>query len=298
MPDIALDAFTLPADIVIACIWAKTLRVRRVGLFSLFVAAGLLVMLHIRSAAGFEVRMAYLLYSYVLVPFVFSTMPWKRTLLVVALVNILIMAGEIVASALWVSVTDLPMASYDVARANMPLFCFVHLVYVAFLAAAGYGLHAVLNRHDRVDERDLRFFAGFPAIQSAFLAVPLIVVVYMGRSVDVLLYGSSVYVFVCVAVDALLYRSFVKLLEKRREDQRVAVLAGELDAYLAGYDSVVREVERTAQARHDLRNQVQVALALAERGECARARGHLATCRERLSELACAADPGEGGRHV
>ena len=182
MPDVALDAFTLPADIVIACIWAKTLHVRRIGLFSLLIAIGLLVMLHIRSAAGFEVRMAYLFYSYVFIPFAFSTMPWKRTLLVVALVNILIMAGETVASALWVSVTDLPMASYDVARANMPLFCFVHLVYMVFLAVAGYGLYAVLNRHDRVDEGDLRFFAGFPAIQSAFLAVPLIVVVYMGRS--------------------------------------------------------------------------------------------------------------------
>ena len=104
--------------------------------------------------------------------------------------------------------------------------------------------------------------------------------------------------FVCLAVDVLLYRSFAKLLEKRREDQRAALLSGELDAYLARYDSVVREVECTAQARHDLRNQVQVALDLARRGECARARRHLAAYGERLSGLACAADPGEGGRHV
>ncbi len=81
-------------------------------------------------------------------------------------------------------------------------------------------------------------------------------------------------VMFCV-VDVLLFsatRSYETALE---QDQRASVLAERLDACLAEYGSAVTQVERAAALRHDLRNHLQVAGTLVERGELVRAREYV-----------------------
>ena len=59
------------------------------------------------------------------------------------------------------------------------------------------------------------------------------------------------------------------------DDARAADLSGELDRYLADYQATVDMAQRSARLRHDLRNQVQVVNALAERGEFELAEQHI-----------------------
>ena len=63
--------------------------------------------------------------------------------------------------------------------------------------------------------------------------------------------------------------------DARRDDARAADLGGELDRYLADYQDTVDMAQRSARLRHDLRNQVQVVNALAERGELQLAEQHI-----------------------
>ena len=83
-------------------------------------------------------------------------------------------------------------------------------------------------------------------------------------------------VALCLATDWLLLVSMEKYARKRREisaphcstEPRRMPLAKICDAFVA-------EAEQTAKMRHDVRNQAHAAMALAERGDYARAREHI-----------------------
>ncbi|BFL04243.1 hypothetical protein [Eggerthella lenta] len=94
-----------------------------------------------------------------------------------------------------------------------------------------------------------------------------------------LFYGMSVLAIGCFVVDAMLFASMDRYARKRHEDQRAALLQGQLDACLAQCNAFVLEVEQTARMRHDVRNQAHAAMVLAERGDYARARDHISSFR-------------------
>ena len=79
----------------------------------------------------------------------------------------------------------------------------------------------------------------------------------------------------CFGVDAVLLLAVGRFRGKVRDDARAADLSGELDRYLVDYQVSVDMAQRSARLRHDLRNQVQVANALAERGELELAEQHI-----------------------
>ena len=79
----------------------------------------------------------------------------------------------------------------------------------------------------------------------------------------------------CFSVDAVLLLAVGRFRGKVRDDARAADLNGELDRYLADYQATVDMAQRSARLRHDLRNQVQVVNALAERGELELAERHI-----------------------
>ena len=56
----------------------------------------------------------------------------------------------------------------------------------------------------------------------------------------------------------------------------------ELDRYLVRYERFVEDVEQVAKLRHDMKNQVQVVLALSECKRFDEARGHLELVRDVL----------------
>lgn len=79
----------------------------------------------------------------------------------------------------------------------------------------------------------------------------------------------------CFSVDTVLLLAVGRFRGKVRDDARAADLSGELDRYLVDYQVSVDMAQRSARLRHDLRNQVQVANALAERGELELAEQHI-----------------------
>lgn len=79
----------------------------------------------------------------------------------------------------------------------------------------------------------------------------------------------------CFSVDTVLLLAVGRFRGKVRDDARAADLSGELDRYLVDYQATVDMAQRSARLRHDLRNQVQVANALAERGELELAEQHI-----------------------
>ena len=79
----------------------------------------------------------------------------------------------------------------------------------------------------------------------------------------------------CFGVDTVLLLAVGRFRGKVRDDARAADLSGELDRYLVDYQATVDMAQRLARLRHDLRNQVQVANALAERGELELAEQHI-----------------------
>ena len=76
-------------------------------------------------------------------------------------------------------------------------------------------------------------------------------------------------------VQAVLLLAVGRVRGKVRDDARAADLSGELDRYLVDYQVSADMAQRSARLRHDLRNQVQVANALAERGELELAEQHI-----------------------
>ena len=101
------------------------------------------------------------------------------------------------------------------------------------------------------------------------------------------LMGMFALLSAALLVDVALFASIERHGQALEQDQRAAVLAERLDACLAEYAGAVVQVERAAALRHDLRNHLQVAGALVERGELARAEGYVgeaidgASCRTR-----------------
>ena len=140
-------------------------------------------------------------------------------------------------------------------------------------------LRLALQRGESAGSMNLRLFLWFPVVQALLLTVPLIAGVYARLGSSVLFYGMSVLAIGCFVVDAMLFASMDRYARKRHEDQRAALLQGQLDACLAQCNAFVLEVEQTARMRHDVRNQAHAAMALAERGDYVRARDHISSFR-------------------
>lgn len=270
---------TLLVDIVLIYAWTKLLHMRSNRVFCVILTAYFILMLLTRNLVGPGMRVAYLLAGYVMVPFLCSDDPPARKLLVIALYNAAVMAGEALGGAVWIALTGTPVADYDAVRAHLDVFCLVHTLHIVIISALMYGIYAFLNRRGRTMGRELRFFVGFPVTQAVLLTIPSVIAAYLHEGSSVLYYGTCVLLLVCLAADVLLFRSMAQLAEKRREDQRVLLLQGQLDEYLARYNHVVSEVEEAAKLRHDARNQVQTVLALADADAFDQAREHLAELR-------------------
>ena len=80
----------------------------------------------------------------------------------------------------------------------------------------------------------------------------------------------------CLAVDALMVVTMDRYRMGQLERQRAEALEGQLNACLSGYAGLAAQVEEASHLRHDLRNHLQVAGALVERGDLERAGAYIA----------------------
>ena len=118
-------------------------------------------------------------------------------------------------------------------------------------------------------------FAVFSVVQAMLLALCFSVAVGPCDGDSALLRLFGLFMLLCFGVDAVLLLAAGRFSGKMRDDVRVADLSGQLDRYLSDYEVTVNMAQHSARLRHDLRNQVQVVNALAERGEFELAEQHI-----------------------
>lgn len=277
-PDTVLDLFaTFASDVLIAYAWTRLLKMRSNLLFWLLLLSFVTLVVSVRNMIGANARFLFLVVGYGVIPFAMSLDRPFRKVLVIALVNVDIIIAELVSISGWYLMTGLDIMDYAVVWSHVGAFALTHAIHLVVLTVLFVGLHAALKRFDREGGRGTQGFAWFPVAQALMLALALASGVYLHQGSDVLYFGMAALSLVCLVADAALFVSIQRFVRKQREDQRAAMLQQHLDACLAQCDAFVAEVDRTAKMRHDVRNQVHAAMALAEHGEFARARDHLSS---------------------
>ena len=270
---------TAPVEAVIIYTWSRVLHMRNRAAFYLLMSSCMLVVVLTRGDAGTGMRFAYLVFTGGVLPFLMADERPARKVFVIALMNVAIMIAEVLGTALWYGMTGIDIIDYDNTRAHLGEFAIMHAVHLVLMIALIAALRLALKRGESAGSMNLRLFLWFPVVQALLLTVPLIAGVYARLGSSVLFYGMSVLAIGCFVVDAMLFASMDRYARKRHEDQRAALLQGQLDACLAQCNAFVLEVEQTARMRHDVRNQAHAAMALAERGDYVRARDHISSFR-------------------
>lgn len=157
---------------------------------------------------------------------------------------------------------------------EVPLGVCIVVAAVVLAACALVICVARARRHRRAHR--LWTLALFPLLQVAFLLLGYWTVVrYCGADIA-LLRVCAVLAVLCLGVDAVVLLSISRLRRRARDEARARLLREQLDAYLKDYQLTVEKMEASARMRHDLRNQVQIVNALAERGEFDLAQHHIA----------------------
>ena len=264
---------TAPVEAVIIYTWSRVLHMRNRAAFYLLMSSCMLVVVLTRGDAGTGMRFAYLVFTGGVLPFLMADERPARKVFVIALMNVAIMIAEVLGTALWYGMTGIDIIDYDNTRAHLGEFAIMHAVHLVLMIALFAALRLALQRGE---------FAAVPLVSgragsSADGSPDCRVYARLGSSM--LFYGMSVLAIGCFVVDAMLFASMDRYARKRHEDQRAALLQGQLDACLAQCNAFVLEVEQTARMRHDVRNQAHAAMVLAERGDYARARDHISSFR-------------------
>lgn len=127
-------------------------------------------------------------------------------------------------------------------------------------------------------------FALFPLMQAVLLLLGYWTVTRYCAGNPHLLYVCIMLALLCVAADAVVMLSVVRVRKRARDEARARRLRTQLDEYLEEYQVTVENIESTARMRHDLRNQVQIVNALAQRGEFDLAQHHIAAMLKELQE--------------
>ena len=258
---------TAPVEAVIIYTWSRVLHMRNRAAFYLLMSSCMLVVVLTRGDAGTGMRFAYLVFTGGVLPFLMADERPARKVFVIALMNVAIMIAEVLGTALWYGMTGIDIIDYDNTRAHLGEFAIMHAVHLVLMIALFAALRLALQRGESAGSMNLRLFLWFPVVQALLLTVPLIAGVYARLGSSVLFYGMSVLAIGCFVVDAMLFASMDRYARKRHEDQRAALLQGQLDACLAQCNAFVLEVEQTAR------------MALAERGDYVRARDHISSFR-------------------
>lgn len=222
------------------------------------------------------IQMVCLPLVYLVYPVAISKGPVMRRLLAVALVFVCCVMSEIVCTTVWVSTTGLPISEFYAITEHALAYVFVRMVSFLFLVFLTVVVRILLDRTMcREAERGLLYFSGFVLIQSILLVVTWLIIEYAPVSADTVFAGGAVFCAVSLVADAYLLLSIDRYAKQERDGQRTKFLQFQLNWCLDRYRSVVDEIEHASQLRHDLRNQVQVATMLVERGLNARAVEHV-----------------------
>ena len=206
---------------------------------------------------------------------------------------VIVLPGDLFLDMTFDILTGATIDDYATVAANATLFACATLLEVLVEMALFWGLTALVRRLYPEEGADVGAlsrgvaaaaspFALFSVLQAMLLALCFSVVVGPCDGCPALLRLLGLLLLLCFGVDAVLLLAVGRFRGKARDDARAADLSGQLDRYLADYRTTVEMAQRSARLRHDLRNQVQVVNALAERGELELAEQHIDAMLEEL----------------
>lgn len=286
MSDIFLDIIgIMPVQMVFAYALTKMLSMRSLPLYWALEIGYVLFISCARSSFGFEFRIVAGI-PLMLIPILFSQGSLARRLSVVALANLVLFFVELPGGVMWVAMTGEPIADYGAVRAHFGAFLLTHAAHLMLLIPLLAVLCMLLRRFGFGGQGRVAWLPVlFTSIQLVLVTV-LMLLPFNRIEGSLGYYGGAVLLSaVGLATDLLLFAAMNRFAHKRRDDARASMLERQLDAYLARYGGFVEGIERTAKLRHDVGNQVQVVLALAERERLPEAREHLDLVRRKFADF-------------
>ena len=221
------------------------------------------------------------------VPLLFGRGTLARRVTLSAFGLVIVLPGDLFLDMMFDILAGATIDDHATVAANATLFACATLLEVFVEMTLFWGLTALVRRFYPEEGADATApssrrasviassFAVFSVVQAMLLALCFSVAVGPCDGDPALLRLFGLLMLLCFGVDAVLLLAVGRFRGKVRDDARAADLGGELDRYLADYQETVDMAQRSARLRHDLRNQVQVVNALAERGEFQLAEQHI-----------------------
>lgn len=221
------------------------------------------------------------------VPLLFGRGTLARRVTLSAFGLVIVLPGDLFLDMTFDILAGATIDDHATVAANATLFACAALLEVFVEITLFWGLTALVRRFYPEEGADVAApssrrasviassFAVFSVVQALLLALCFSVAVGPCDGDPALLRLFGLLMLLCFGVDAVLLLAVGRFRGKVRDDARAADLGGELDRYLADYQDTVDMAQRSARLRHDLRNQVQVVNALAERGELQLAEQHI-----------------------
>ena len=216
---------------------------------------------------------------YLIFPVIASQGAMPYRLMMVASGMLGIMITEVVVTSIWMRITGLPISEYYSVLDHFGPYLFVRLMAFAIMATCFIVIRFAVA-HVLGEGEGLRFFAGFVLSQALLLAAAWLIVEAAGVGSDELCASGCALCVVCIATDSVMLASLDRYGKKQSDKRRAIALKQQLDWCIGRYDGIVCEIERTARMRHDLRNQLRVAILLVERGNIERACDHIGRMRQ------------------
>ena len=227
-------------------------------------------------------------------PLLFGRGTLARRVTLSAFGLVIVLPGDLFLDMMFDILAGATIDDHATVAANATLFACATLLEVFVEITLFWGLTALVRRFYPEEGVDVAApssrrasviassFAAFSVVQAMLLALCFSVAVGPCDGDPALLRLFGLIMLLCFGVDALLLLAVGRFRGKVCDDARAADLSGELDRYLSDYKVTVEMAQRSARLRHDLRNQVQVVNALAERGEFQLAEQHIDAMLEEL----------------
>lgn len=252
-------------------------------------AVGLSLMVFALCVRGHLAEFADLLLGVLMAaaPLLFGRGTLARRVTLSAFGLVIVLPGDLFLDMTFDILAGATVHDYATVAANTMLFVCATLLEVLVEMALFWGLTALVRRFYPEEGADASApsshrasviassFALFSVVQALLLALCFGLAVGPCDGDSLLLHLFGLLMLLCFGVDAVLLLAVGRFRGKVCDDARAADLSGELDRYLADYQATVDMAQRSARLRHDLRNQVQVVNALAERGEFELAEQHI-----------------------
>ena len=277
---LAFDLMSLGPQLSMLWVQMTLMPVRRPALLVALVTTSALVVIYGKSympdatlgfVAGLVMCLGVLL-------FYRRDVRWSQRLVAAALGIVVTMIGEVVVASLWTAAGGVVVGDYEAAMARPLDAVLMHLLDMLLIIVGGRLLQPLMWRW-RTRSRGYggdTYLAMLPVSHALFIMMVVWCGVNLLDDPRGLWLGMCVLATACLVIDVLMVVTMDRYRMGQLERQRAEALEGRLNACLSGYAGLAAQVEEASRLRHDLRNHLQVAGALVERGDLERAGAYVA----------------------